>query len=151
MLLTEAGVFTMGDGEYGKLGHGDEESKYWPTRVRELSPLTEEEVEALTVKELKVELESRGLDTGGVKAVLAARLRAAVGPLAHGPVIEVAAGRDHTLARTADGSVFSWGSGADRELAHADEDDVFVPTRVNPAIFANPQLNDAQTIDGEAA
>ena len=51
-----------------------------PTRVRELSPLTEEEVEALTVKELKVELESRGLDTGGVKAVLAARLRAAVRP-----------------------------------------------------------------------
>ena len=66
-------------------------------------------------------------------------------------MIEVAAGRDHTLARTADGSVFSWGSGADRQLAHADEEDRFVPTRVDPAIFADPQLNDAQTIDGEAA
>ena len=148
---TEAGVYTMGNGQHGMLGHGDEEDKYLPTRVRELSPLIEEEVEALTVKELKVELESRGLDTGGVKAVLAARLRAAAGPPAHGPVIEVAAGYHHTLARTVDGSVFSWGSGADRVLAHGDDEDRFVPTRVDPAIFADPQLNDAQTIDGEPA
>ena len=54
------------------------------------------------------------------------------------------------LARPEDGSVFSRGSGADRQLAHADEQDRFVPTRVNPAIFADPQLNDAQIIDGEA-
>ena len=152
VLLTEAGVYTMGDGRYGATGgHGDEENKCTGRTVRELSPLTEEEVEALTVKELKVELELRGLDTGGVKAVLAAWLRAAVGSLAHGPVIEVAAGRHHTLARTEDGSVFSWGSGADRQLAHGDEEDRLVPTRVDPAIFADPQLNDAQTIDGEAA
>ena len=154
MVGTEADVYTMGDGMYGKLGHGDEANKYLPTRVRELSQLTEEEVEALTVKELKYELELRDLGTGGVKADLAARLRAALavaGPPAHGPVIEVAAGRDHTLARTADGSVFSWGSGADRQLAHADDEDLFVPTRVDPAIFADPQLNEAQTVDGQAA
>ena len=36
-------------------------------------------------------------------------------------------------------------------LAHGDEADRLVPTWVIPAIFANPQLNDAQTIDGEAA
>ena len=81
VVSTEAGVYTMGEGTYGKLGHGDEEeTKYLPTRVRELSPLTEEEVDALTVKELKVELELRGLGTGGVKAQLAARLRAVAGP-----------------------------------------------------------------------
>ena len=66
-------------------------------------------------------------------------------------MIEVAAGYHHTLARTEDGSVFSWGSGADRVLAHGDEEDRLVPTRVDPAIFADPQLNDAQTIDGEPA
>ena len=151
---TEAGVYTMGDGTYGRLGHGDEENKCLPTRVRELSPLIEEEVEALTVKELKHELELRGHGTNGVKAQLVAQLRitlAAAGPPAHGPVIEVAAGYHHTLARTVDGSVFSWGSGADRVLAHGDDEDRFVPTRVDPAIFADPQLNDAQTIDGEPA
>ena len=41
-----------------------------------------------------------------------------------GRVVEVAAGAEHTLARTADGKIYSWGSNEFGQLGHGDAVDI---------------------------
>ena len=78
-------VYTMGAGDFGRLGHGDFEDRSVPTRVEKLArPVTAEGVKRLSVGELKTALSRRGLDPrsnmgsdGAIKKDLAARLLAA--------------------------------------------------------------------------
>ena len=110
VVLTEAGVYTMGNGDHGQLGHGDLGWRQVPTLVKSFAPpLSAEQVDARTLRELKRELERRGLNSEGDKAVLAARLLAE--QPAFGRVVEVAAGSLVSLARGADGKVYGWGAG----------------------------------------
>ena len=81
-----------------------------PTLVKSFAPpLSAEQVNARSLRELKRELERRGLSSDGDKAVLAARLL--VEQPAFGQVVEVAAGSLASLARGADGKVYGWGAG----------------------------------------
>ena len=110
VILTEAGVYTMGRGDRGQLGHGDLGWRQVPTLVKSFAPpLSAEQVDARTLRELKRELERRGLSSDGDKAALAARLLAE--QPAFGRVVEVAAGDQHSLARVEDGTVYAWGAG----------------------------------------
>jgi alpha-tubulin suppressor-like RCC1 family protein len=110
VVLTEAGVYTMGNGDHGQLGHGDLGWRQVPTLVKSFAPpLSAEQVDARTLRELKRELERRGLSSEGDKAALAARLLAE--QPAFGRVVEVAAGSLVSLARGADGKVYGWGAG----------------------------------------
>ena len=112
-----------------------------PTLVKALAP-PPPNVNALTLPELKVELARRGLcsqrelvqgPTGG-KAALAARLVVHLETQpAHSPVVEVAAGRFHMLARTEDGKIFSWGAGW---LGQSSRDHTRVPKQVVTGVFA---------------
>ena len=76
-----------------------------------------------------------GESTVGVKAVLIARLLAAQPE--HDPVVEVAAGYMHTLARTASGRIYSWGNGEEGRLGHGDEDDRVEPKEI--VCWQNPE------------
>ena len=107
VLLTEAGVYTMGSGDIGQLGHGDRGWRQVPTLVKSFAPpLSAEQVDARSLRELKRELERRGLSPEGDKAALAARLLAE--QPAFGRVVEVAAGDQQSLARGEDGTFYAW-------------------------------------------
>ena len=100
----------MGSGDIGQLGHGDRGWRQVPTLVKSFAPpLSAEQVDARSLRELKRELERRGLSPEGDKAALAARLLAE--QPAFGQVVEVAAGSLVSLARGADGKVYGWGAG----------------------------------------
>ena len=45
-------------------------------------------------------------------------------------VVAVSAGYDHSLAITADGSVWSWGSGGNGQLGHGDEHQQLLPKKI---------------------
>jgi alpha-tubulin suppressor-like RCC1 family protein len=91
--LSEAGhVFTWGNGEDGRLGHGDEESQRAPRQVQ-------------------------AGRFGGEKVVF------------------VAAGRCHTVAVTAGGRLYTWGSNERNQLGHGDIGDRWVPTLVGAGAF----------------
>ena len=110
VVLTEAGVYTMGNGDHGQLGHGDLGWRQVPTLVKSFAPpLSAEQANARTLRELKRELERRGLSSEGDKAALAARLLAE--QPAFGQVVEVAVGSLVSLACGADGKVYGWGAG----------------------------------------
>jgi alpha-tubulin suppressor-like RCC1 family protein len=135
VILTESGeVFAMGSNEFGQLGIESStglpedaiEGTPIPASVDSFNVVTEPYLQSFTVKELKAKLERRGESTVGVKAVLVARLLAAQ-PV-HDPVVEVAAGYMHTLARTASGKIYSWGNGEQGRLGLGDEDDRVEPT-----------------------
>ncbi|KDO32342.1 hypothetical protein SPRG_02821 [Saprolegnia parasitica CBS 223.65] len=52
-------------------------------------------------------------------------------------VVEIAAGGSHTLARTRQGRVFSWGRGAHGQLGHHDTHDVWTPTLIRRLAYEN--------------
>ena len=103
--------------------------------------MTKAQVNALEVaglagkRALQSELTRRNLDAGGDTAALAARLLDAQ-PARSAVVVEVATGAHHTLARTADGKIFSWGRGANGELGHGDTEDQLVPKQIEAAVLA---------------
>ena len=143
VILTETGeVFAMGSNEFGQLGIESPtalpedaiEGMSVPAPVDAFIVATEPYLQLFTVKLLKAKLERRGESTVGVKAVLVARLLALQPE--HDPVVEVAAGYMHTLARTASGRVYSWGNGEQGRLGHGDEDDRVEPMEVG---FPDPQ------------
>ena len=51
-------------------------------------------------------------------------------PLGGERAVSVAAGTAHSLALTANGAVWSWGSGGDGQLGHGDEQDQLLPKKV---------------------
>ena len=50
------------------------------------------------------------------------------------PVVEVATGDQHTFAKCADGTIFSWGRGDAGELGHGDTEDQLVPKRIESSV-----------------
>ena len=134
-VLSEAGeVHTMGNGSYGQLGHGDVLRVDVPTLVKALAR-PPPNVNALTPAELKVELSRRGLSAAGAKAALAARLVVHLeAQPAHSPVVEVAVCNYHMLARTEDGTIFTWGTG---NLGRGRfNDKLRVPKQIVTGVFA---------------
>ena len=132
----------MGRGDNGRLGHGDQETKSLPTLVVALAPpMTKAQVNGLEVagiagkRALQSELTRRNLDAGGDTATLAARLLDAQ-PTRGAVIVEVAVGSSHTLARTADGKIFSWGDASEFALGHGDTEDQLVPKQIEAAILA---------------
>ena len=70
-------------------------------------------------------------------------------------VVAVSAGSDHSLALTADGAVWSWGSGAVGKLGHGDTQDQLLPKKVEAfagrrvvAVSAGQHHSLALTADG---
>ena len=99
-------------------------------------PLEEEWIkESFDVHALKYELRRLGSDTdtssmpshagpAHEKEFLVGALVMAQENHYQGRVVEVAAGAEHTLARTADGKIYSWGSNEFGQLGHGDAVDI---------------------------
>ena len=148
VVLTEGGdVYTMGWGEEGQLGNGvysqaGREGPVWqsiPEPVRSLTvPLTAAAVNKMWRGEVIHEILERtgGLSFrhGATKEELNRQLLA--GQPDNAPAVEVAAGDHHTLVRTADGKVFSFGRGFDGQLGHGDTKQVSIPKQIDAGALA---------------
>ncbi len=143
MLRSSAGaVFTFGQGSSGRLGHGDTDNRLVPT------PLQHPELDGHLIA---------GISAGAAHSILRTEAGEIFtfgagdsGRLGHGDseerltparvthenldgknVIEIAAGGSHTVAVSADGTVFTFGWGVMGKLGHFDEEDRLAPTQLD--------------------
>ncbi|KAH7440857.1 hypothetical protein KP509_03G014300 [Ceratopteris richardii] len=131
-------LFTWGDGDKGRLGHGDKEQKLVPTCVAALVEYNFRNVvcgHSLTV----------GLTLAGQVFTMGSPVYGQLGePFADGKVPkrvegklrdvfveEIACGAFHVCALTSKGEVYTWGKGANGRLGHGDYEDRKVPTLVD--------------------
>ncbi|OIW04190.1 hypothetical protein TanjilG_00750 [Lupinus angustifolius] len=130
-------LFTWGDGDKGRLGHGDKEAKLVPTCVAALVEPNFCQVacgESMTV----------ALTTSGHVYTMGSPVYGQLGnPQADGKLPtcvegklsksfmeEIACGAYHVAALTSRTEVYTWGKGANGRLGHGDTDDKNVPTLV---------------------
>jgi len=114
-LMQNGLVFSWGDGEEGKLGLGDHDSRARPTMVDFLLPTAYAEVAKRS--ENKDELLKAG------SKLIRKRGHAF-------QVTTLACGARHTLALTSTHEVFSWGSGCCGQLGHGSRTDEMLPRPV---------------------
>jgi alpha-tubulin suppressor-like RCC1 family protein len=138
MVVTDLGkLLTFGSGEFGRLGHGDEENQLVPRVVGALSSLFVTAVAASWSRSMAV-AESGKLMTWG---------SGLHGQLGHGDeeqqetpqqvrslqsvaIAVVAACEDHSMATADDGTLYTWGGGDFGNLGHGDEERQLVPKAV---------------------
>ncbi|KAK8921044.1 Ultraviolet-B receptor UVR8 [Platanthera zijinensis] len=130
-------LFTWGDGDKYRLGHGDKDSRLKPTCVPSLIDYIFYKVacgHSLTI----------GLTTSGNIFTMGSTVYGQLGnPLSDGKlpclvqdklanesVIEVACGSYHVIVLTSKNEVYTWGKGANGRLGHGDLDDRKTPTIV---------------------
>ncbi|KAK6144082.1 hypothetical protein DH2020_020902 [Rehmannia glutinosa] len=130
-------LFTWGDGDKGRLGHGDKESKLVPTCVAALVEPTFCQVAC--GHSLTVALTTSGhiytmgspvygqLGNPQADGKLPSRVE---GKLAKSFVEEIACGAYHVAVLTSRTEVYTWGKGANGRLGHGDADDRNSPTLV---------------------
>jgi len=118
------------------LGHGDEQTLF-PKKVEGLAGQHVVAVSAGDMHSLAITADGAVWSWG----------RGTFGQLGHGDekdqppkkiealagqrVVAVSAGHDHSLARTANGSVWSWGGGGDGVLGHGDEQNQLLPKKID--------------------
>jgi alpha-tubulin suppressor-like RCC1 family protein len=151
VVTADGAVWTWGCGEYGRLGHGDEEDALVPRELEEqfggARALSLAAGEAHTMV-----LTMRGAVWGfgfglngrlGFGNSINKYTPEQVGDEAtfgNSKVRMVACGTLHTLAVTEDGAVLTWGSGSGGKLGHNDNLDRLVPTRVGPQWFGGKKV-----------
>ncbi|KAM1102738.1 hypothetical protein ACFX19_011530 [Malus domestica] len=129
-------LYTWGDGDKGRLGHGDEQSKLVPARVAALVDKNICQVACghnLTV----------GLTTSGQVYTMGSAAYGQLGnPSADGKVPtlvegeisfveEIACGSYHVAVLTSKTEVYTWGRGSNGQLGHGDNDHRYTPTPVD--------------------
>ncbi|KAL6983497.1 hypothetical protein U1Q18_016883 [Sarracenia purpurea var. burkii] len=131
-------LFTWGDGDKGRLGHGDKEPRLFPQCVAALVDISFCQVACghnLTI----------ALTTSGRVYTMGSTVYGQLGnPLADGKlptciegkiadsfVDEIACGSYHVAVLTAKTEVYTWGKGANGQLGHGDKDDRHTPTLVD--------------------
>ena len=162
-ITADGSVWSWGGGGWGRLGHGDQQNQLLPKKVEALAERHVVAVSAGGGHSLAVTADG---------AVWSWGCRGAFGQLGHGDrqtqllpkkieafvgqrVVAVSAGPFHSLALTADGAVWSWGSGGDGQLGHADQQRQLLPKKVEAfagqrviAVSAGPCHSIALTADG---
>ncbi|KAG8663128.1 PH, RCC1 and FYVE domains-containing protein 1 [Manihot esculenta] len=130
-------LFTWGDGDKGRLGHGDKEAKLVPTCVAAL--VETNFCRVASGHSLTVALTTSGhvytmgspvygqLGNPHVDGKLPTRVE---GKLSKSFVEEIACGAYHVAVLTSKTEVYTWGKGANGRLGHGDIDDRNVPTLV---------------------
>ena len=138
-LITTTGLLlTCGHGETGRLGHGDERSRHFPTVVRAF-------------------LGNQGADSSGSSSSSSSSSMnnsaqpgskqpssAGSSPRAEG-VVFVACGREHTVAVDEDGGVWSWGWGEAGRLGIGEVGKVLTPTLITDYLGARPEKSTRRT------
>ena len=135
-LTADGSVWSWGFGAFGKLGHGDEEDQWQPKKVEAFAG---QRLIAVSGGRFSLAITADGavwswgvgdfgrLGHGGYQNQL---LLKKVEALAGRCVVAVSAGETHSLALTADGSVWSWGYGSRGMLGHGDQQDQLLPKKV---------------------
>ena len=135
-LTADGSVWSWGFGAFGKLGHGDEEDQWQPKKVEAFAG---QRLIAVSGGRFSLAITADGavwswglgdfgrLGHGGYQNQL---LLKEVEALAGRHVVAVSAGETHSLALTADGSVWSWGYGSRGMLGHGDQQDQLLPKKV---------------------
>ncbi|KAL8545085.1 hypothetical protein ACS0TY_005327 [Phlomoides rotata] len=130
-------LFTWGDGDKGRLGHGDKESKLVPTCVAAL--VEPNFCQVACGHSLTVALTTSGhvysmgspvygqLGNPQADGKLPSRVE---GKLMKSFVEEIACGAYHVAVLTSRTEVYTWGKGANGRLGHGDTDDRNFPTLV---------------------
>ncbi|KAK4773567.1 hypothetical protein SAY87_028586 [Trapa incisa] len=130
-------LFTWGDGDKGRLGHGDKEAKLVPTCVAAL--VEPNFCQVACGHSLTVALTTSGhvytmgspvygqLGNPHADGKLPTRVE---GKLSKSFVEEIACGAYHVIALTSRTEVYTWGKGANGRLGHGDTDDRNSPTLV---------------------
>lgn len=130
-------LFTWGDGDKGRLGHGDKETKLVPTCVAAL--VEPNFCQVACGHSLTVALTTSGhvytmgspvygqLGNPQADGKLPTRVE---GKLSKSFVEEIACGAYHVAALTSRTEVYTWGKGANGRLGHGDIDDRNTPTLV---------------------
>ncbi|VFQ95498.1 unnamed protein product [Cuscuta campestris] len=130
-------LFTWGDGDKGRLGHGDKESRLVPTCVAAL--VEPNFCQVACGHSLTVSLTTSGhvytmgsavygqLGNPQADGKLPCRVEA---KLARSFVEEIACGAYHVAVLTSRTEVYTWGKGANGRLGHGDMDDRNLPTLV---------------------
>ena len=141
LLLLEGGqVMTLGCGDCGRLGHGDEEHQHTPRLVKALRGKKVLQMSAGGEHSLVV------LEGGGVVSFGSgenSRLGHGDEEHQHTPkpiealrgkkVLQASAGGDHSLVLLEEGGVVSFGYGDDGQLGHGDEEDQRLPKLIEAA------------------
>ncbi|KAL9239941.1 hypothetical protein vseg_014212 [Gypsophila vaccaria] len=129
-------LFTWGDGDKGRLGHGDKEARLVPTCVALVEPNF---CQVVCGHSLTVALTTNGqvytmgspvygqLGNPQVDGKLPVRVD---GRLANSFVEEISCGAYHVAVLTSRTEVYTWGKGANGRLGHGDTDDKNCPTLV---------------------
>ena len=127
-LTADGAVWSWGDGDYGKLGHGDQQEQLLPKKIEALAGQRVVAVSAGAAHSLALTADGAVWSWG----------RGTYGRLGHGDeqdellpkkveafagqrVVAVSAAIFHSLAVTADGAVFTWGKGEDGYLGHGED------------------------------
>jgi alpha-tubulin suppressor-like RCC1 family protein len=129
------GVFTFGNGEYGRLGHGDTEPRTLPTKVQALN--------GVFIKKLETGL--RHIICSSKEGFVYTWGAGRYGRLGHGDEFDqhepkkikgvkeirfVGAGEVHSLMIDKHGQAYTFGCGTDGRLGHNNTDDQLLPKRV---------------------
>jgi membrane protein implicated in regulation of membrane protease activity len=133
-LTADGAVWSWG---YGMLGHGTQQDQWQPKKVEAFAGQRVIAVSAGESHSLAITADGAVWSWGS----------GACGQLGHGDqqrqllpkkiealagqrVVAVSAGGGHSLALTADGAVWSWGSGACCQLGHGDQQDQWQPKKI---------------------
>ena len=127
-ITADGAVFTWGGGEDGCLGHGDEQRQLLPKKAEAFAGQRVVAVSAGAQHSLALAADGSVWSWGfGGQGRLGhgdeqdQLLPKKVEALAGQRVVAVSAGRDHSLARTADGAAFTWGAGESGCLGHGED------------------------------
>ena len=136
-LTADGSVWSWGDGAFGELGHGDQQRQLLPKKIEAFAGRLVVAVSAGAAHSLAITADGAVWSWGAGED----------GQLGHGDeqdqllpkkveafadqrVVAVSTGAAHSLALTADGSVWSWGEGAFGKLGHGDEQGQLRPKKV---------------------
>ena len=148
VLDVDGGVWTWGNGENGRLGHGDTENRLVPTMI---APAAFSNVRIIAIS--AGSRHSMALDADGnvwtwgsgdsgrlghnntTEMIVPTRITHDA--FSNATIIAISAGIDHSMALDAGGDVWTWGSGANGRLGHNNTTEMSVPTRITLAAFSN--------------
>ena len=135
-LAADGSVWSWGFGGDGQLGHGDTQDQLLPKRIEAFAG---QPVVAVSAEDHSLAITADGavwswgygyhgqLGHGDTqRQLLPKKIEAFTGQR----VVAVSAGANHSLAITADGSAWSWGSGFFGRLGHGDEQRQLLPKKV---------------------
>ena len=128
-LTVDGAVWSWGGGDWGKLGHGDEQQQLLPKKVEALAGQRVVALSAGGEHSLVITADGALWSWGSDEEDQWQPKK--VEAFAGQRVVAVSAGVYHSIARTADGAVFTWGEGEDGCLGHGEDvSDQLLPKKV---------------------